>query len=125
VVELADHLQVLEAGQVLVDRRVLAGEADLRAQRGRVALHVHAGDASGASVRLEQRCQDPYRGCLPRTVWAEQAQDRSRRRGEVDPAEGTDRAVGLLEPFDDDRIIIHSLEATDRRCREWSGCPHL
>ena len=32
VVELADHLQVLEPGQVLVDRRVLAGEADPPAQ---------------------------------------------------------------------------------------------
>ena len=38
VVEPADHLEVLEAGQVLVDRRVLAGEADLaRAARRRRA----------------------------------------------------------------------------------------
>ena len=33
VVEPPDHLQVLEPGEVLVDRRVLAGEADLRAHR--------------------------------------------------------------------------------------------
>ncbi len=36
-VEAPDHRQVLRAGEVLVDRRVLAGEADLLAQLGCVA----------------------------------------------------------------------------------------
>ena len=42
VVEAADHLEVLEPGQVLVDGRVLAGEPDLRPQLGRVGDHVEA-----------------------------------------------------------------------------------
>ena len=42
VVELADHLQVLEPGQVFVDRRVLAGEADPLPQQRRFARHVDA-----------------------------------------------------------------------------------
>ena len=51
VVELADHLEVLEAGQVLVDRGVLAGEPDLGAQRGGVARDVEARDARASRRR--------------------------------------------------------------------------
>ena len=70
VVELPDHLQVLEPGQVLVDRRVLAREPDLRAQRRRVALHVQARDARAAGVGLQQRREDPHRRRLARAVRA-------------------------------------------------------
>jgi hypothetical protein len=54
VVEAADHLQVLGPGQVLVDRRVLAGEADLAAQRRRLAGDVETGDAGAAAVERQQ-----------------------------------------------------------------------
>ena len=109
VVELPDHLEVLEAGQVLVDGRVLAGEPDLGPQRGRVAHDVEAGDARAARVGLEQGGEDPHRGGLAGPVGAEQAEDAARTSREVHAAEGADRPVGLLEPFDDDRIIVHSI----------------
>ena len=48
VVEPADHLEVLASGQVLVDRRVLTGEADLRAKLGRVLHDVEPGDTRRA-----------------------------------------------------------------------------
>ncbi len=41
-VQAPDHRQVLEPGEVLVDRRVLAGEPDPLAQRGGVADDVEA-----------------------------------------------------------------------------------
>ena len=107
VVELADHLEVLEAGQVLVDGRVLAGEPDLGPQRGRVAHDVEAGDAGAARIGLEQGGEDPHRCGLARPVGAEQAEDAPRTSREVHAAERADRPVGLLEPFDDDRIIVH------------------
>ena len=75
VVELPDHLEVLEAGQVLVDGRVLAGEPDLGPQRRGVPDDVEAGDARAARVGLEQRGEDPHRGGLARPVRAEQAED--------------------------------------------------
>ena len=107
VVELADHLEVLEAGQVLVDRRVLAGQADLGAQRRGVAHDVEPGDARAAPVGLSSVARILHRGGLARAVGAEQAEHAARRRGEVHAAQRAHRAVRLLEPLDDDRIIGH------------------
>ena len=72
VVELADHLEVLEAGQVLVDRGVLAGQPDLGAQRGGVLLDVEAGDAGGARVRARaaSRGSAPRLSCRRRSARA-------------------------------------------------------
>ncbi|HEX2709076.1 MAG TPA: hypothetical protein VHM66_13850 [Solirubrobacterales bacterium] len=50
MVEAADHLQVLGPGQVLVDRRVLAGEADLGPQLRRFGGDVEPGDPGAAAV---------------------------------------------------------------------------
>ena len=50
VVEPPHHHEVLAAGQVLVDGRVLAGEADLGTQRGCVVHDVVARDTGGATV---------------------------------------------------------------------------
>ena len=113
VVELADHLDVLEAGQVLVDRRVLAGEADLGAQRIRVAHHVQPGDARAAAIGLQQRGQDAYRGGLSSAVWTQEAENRAGRRGEVHSAQRAYRPVRLLEPLHGDRVIAHSSEASE------------
>jgi hypothetical protein len=44
VVQATDHLQVLEAGQVLVDGRVLAREANVPTHLRRLANDVEAGD---------------------------------------------------------------------------------
>ena len=62
VVELAHHLEVLEAGQVLVHRRVLAREADLRSQRRGVAHDVEARDRA--------RCPRPARSSVVMTLTA-------------------------------------------------------
>ena len=75
VVEPADHLEVLEAGQVLVHRGVLAGEPDLLANLRRVAHDVEARDARRALVREQQRGQDPHRRRLAGAVRAEQPED--------------------------------------------------
>jgi hypothetical protein len=65
VVETSDHLQVLGPGEVLVDRRVLAGEADLAAQLRRLAGDIEAGDAGAAAVGREQRGEDATAVVLP------------------------------------------------------------
>jgi hypothetical protein len=78
VVEPADHLEVLEAGQVLVHSRVLARQADLPANPRGVADDVEPGDARRALVRLEKGGQDAHRSGLAGTVGAEQAEDAPR-----------------------------------------------
>ena len=52
-VQAADHDQVLEAGEVLVDGGVLPGEADAPAQLGGVADDVEARDEHGAGIGLQ------------------------------------------------------------------------
>ena len=91
-VEAADHCQVLEPGQVLVDRRVLAGEPDLRPQRRRVADDVEAEDGRAAAVGPQQRREDPDKRRLAGAVGAEQPQDRAGRDVEVDSVECPHRA---------------------------------
>jgi hypothetical protein len=103
VVEAADHVEVLEAREVLVDRGVLPRQADPRAQRGRLLHHVEPRDAGAAGVGDEQRGEDPHRGRLARPVGAEQAEHRALLHLQVDPVEGDDVAVGLREPFRADR----------------------
>jgi hypothetical protein len=68
VVEAADHFEVLEAGQVLVDGRVLAGEADVLTDPRRVADDVEARNARRTLVGQEQRGEDPNCGRLAGAV---------------------------------------------------------
>ena len=70
VVEQADHLEVLEAGQVLVDRCVLPGQADVLTNALRLALDVDPGDPRLARVGAEERRQDADGRCLACAVGA-------------------------------------------------------
>ena len=97
VVEAADHLQVLEAGQVLVDRGVLPRQADLSPQRRRVVTDVEAHHARRAGGGREERGQDPDRGRLAGAVRAEQAEHRPALDAQVDSAERFDVLVRLGE----------------------------
>ena len=97
VVEAADHLEVLEAGQVLVDGRVLAGQADAGAQRSRLLDGVESGDAGGRRRRLSRVVEDAHRGRLAGAVRAEQSEHasppgrRGRRRRARAPCRSTSR----------------------------------
>jgi hypothetical protein len=95
VVEAPDHLEVLEAGQVVVDRCVLAGEPDALANLARMAEHVDAGDARRALVGLEERGEDPHRRRLPGAIWPEQPEHDPPLHAEVDAVERDDLAVPL------------------------------
>ena len=80
VVEAADHLQVLGAGQVLVDGRVLAGKADLGAQRGGWRVTSMPATRALPPSGAQQRRQDPDGGRLAGAVRAEQAEHAARPR---------------------------------------------
>ena len=96
--EAPDELEVLAAGQVAVDGRVLAGEADVVADGIGVARDVDAEHLGVTAGRVRARREDADGRGLAGTVRAEQTEDRSRRDLEVDAAEGLDVAEALLEP---------------------------
>jgi hypothetical protein len=114
VVQAADHLEVLEAGQVLVDGGVLAREPDVPADLRRLAHDVEAGDPRGALVRPEERREDPDRGRLPGAVGPEEAEDHPSLDPEVDAPKRLDVAVALAQAlrFDRDGRIGHALQPT-------------
>ena len=97
VVEPPEHVEVLEAGQVLVDGRVLARQADPLPEARGLAKDVDSGDARAPLVGLEERGQDPDGGRLAGAVRAEQPEDGPSRHVQVDTAEGLDVAVALAE----------------------------
>ena len=99
LVELADHLDVLAAGQVLVDGGELAGQADLPPHLVGVLQYVDARDDGPAAVGLEQGGQDPYGGGLPRAVRPQQAEDGAFRHIEIHSPQCPDIAEGLHETF--------------------------
>ena len=107
--EPADQAQVLAAGEVAVDRRVLAGEPDraphrvrlVRRRRGRAPS---ARPPSGGSSVVEH----PDRGGLAGAVRAEQAEDRAGRHLEVDAGQRDDVAEPFDQPLDSDRRLGHA-----------------
>ena len=128
VVEEPDHLDVFEPGQVLVDGRVLAGEADPRAQLGGVADDVEAVDAGAPAAGRQERRENPDGGGLAGAVRPQQAEHRAALDLEVDSAQGLDVLVGLAQPLRLDRIgvgSLHALHASAPRPRRWCGCPTI
>ena len=100
-----DHLQVLEPGEVLVDGRVLAGEADLRTQLGGVVDDVEADDSGLATARRQQRGQDSHRCGLAGAVGPEQPEHGTRLDLEVDSAQRFNLLVGLAQPLSSNRDL--------------------
>ena len=103
LVEPAEHDQVLPAGQVLVDGRVLAGESDDLPKLLGLLDHVEARDGGMAGVRLQERGEDPDAGRLAGAVRAEQAQDGALGDFQVHAVEGAD--LVLARPIDLDQAF--------------------
>lgn len=99
LVELTDHLEVLPAGQVLVDRGELTGQADRAADRVGVPDHVDARDDRPAAVGAQQGRQAADRGGLSRAVRPEQAEHGAFGDIEVDAVQSPYVAEGLDQPF--------------------------
>src|SRR6185437_12696180 len=93
VVEPADHVEVLAAGEVLVDRGVLAGKPDDLAYGAGLADDVVPGDQGTARVGSQKRGEDADGGGLAGAVGPQQAEDGAGRHGKVDPGERGDLSV--------------------------------
>jgi hypothetical protein len=105
-VQTTDHREVLQPGEVLVDRGVLSGETDALAQARGVVHHVEAGHADRARVGLEQRRQHADRRGLAGAVGPQQPEHGAVCGLEVDPVERAHVAEGLHEPGDADRRLL-------------------
>ena len=98
--------QVLAAGQVLVDRGVLAGQADRLAHvaAGRGATSKPA-TVAPPGVGVEQRGEDAHRRGLAGAVGAEQAEHAAAGHDEVDAVERLHVAVVLDKSGRDNRRV--------------------
>ena len=106
--QLSDQAEVLSAGQVLVDGRILPREADGGWDLFRVADNVESEHPRLAAVRFEHRRQDPNSGGLPAAVRPEQAQHSAGLDRKIDSVEGDDFAEPLDEPARGDCGLSHS-----------------
>ena len=100
LVQPTEHPQVLAAGEVLVDRRVLTGQADDGTQLLRLLDHVEAGHCRVPCIRTEQGGQDAHRGRLAGAVGAQQAQHAAFRDRQVDTIERPDLGLARLVDLD-------------------------
>ena len=103
--EQPDHLQVLVAGEVLVDGGVLAGETDLLAYGLRIPVDGHSEHFGETAVVAEDGREDPHRRGLAGAVGAEQAEDRAGGHREIDAGQRDDGTKPLFEVFDSDGVF--------------------
>ncbi len=97
-VQATDHVEVLVAGEVLVDGRELARQPEFRPHLGRPLGDVEARHQCGAGVGGDQGRQNPDRGGLAGTVGPQESQDGAFRDGQIQPVQCSDLAVDLYEP---------------------------
>ncbi len=110
-VQATDHLDVLEPGEVLVDRRALAGETDPVAKLLGVGDHVEAVHLGATAARQQQRRQDPNRGGLAGAVGTEQAEHHPGLDIQVDAFQSFDVTEPAFEPLGTDDRLGHGRAA--------------
>lgn len=93
-----DHVEVLPAGELLVDRGVLPGEADDAAQLAGLLHHVVARDDRVPGVGGDQGGQAAYEGGLAGAVGAEHTEDGALAHIEVHAVQSFGLAVVLDQP---------------------------
>ena len=98
-VEPADHLEVEAGAEQAVDGRLLCGDADTPAHRGRVVDDVEAGDGRPALGRRRDGREDAQGRRLAGAVVAEQTEDRAPGHLEIEVPQGPEVAEALAEPL--------------------------
>jgi hypothetical protein len=105
VAEVGHQGEVLLAGEQVVHRGELAGDADHLADRVGVPGHVVARDAHLATVGADQGGQDVHGGGLAGAVGAQQRKDRSLGNAQVDAVQHHLVAERLAQPGYRDRRL--------------------
>ena len=100
LVEAPEHPQVLASGQVLVDGRELAGQADDRAELLGLLDDVETGHGRVPRVGPQQGRQDPHGRGLAGTVRPEETEDRALLDAEVEAVERTNLVLAAAIDLD-------------------------
>jgi hypothetical protein len=103
VIEEPDELQVLPAGEQLVDGGVLACEPDYRPDRPRARHDVESRHPGATAVGAEQGRKHPHQGGLSGSVRSEQGEHPARLYRQGDLVEG----AGSTEPFGERFYLDH------------------
>jgi hypothetical protein len=103
VVQPPHDLQVLAAGELFLNGRGLAGQADRAAHRCGLPDDVIALHQGPAAIREQQRGQDAHGGRLARAVRAQHAEHGPARHRQVDTAKRAYLAERLGQAFDENR----------------------
>src|SRR5690606_14779862 len=112
VEEPPDHDQVFPAGEELIDRGVLTGQADAGPDLVRLPHDVEPGYFDATGIRPEQGGQDADGGRLSGAVRTEDTEDRTRLSSQIQSGEGLGGAEALDDAAGEDcwRVCTH------RRC---------
>jgi hypothetical protein len=105
--QVAHELEVLGAGEVLVDGGELAGEPDALADGLGIAADVDVHDLGDAGVGAEDRGEDAHGDRLAGTVGPEQPEDGVGRHGQVDAGQRPDGTEGLGDALGPDGGVVH------------------
>ena len=106
--------EILAAGAVLVDARVLRHVADRAPDGAGLAADVVARDLRPAGVHPAQRGEDADGRRLARAVRTEQAEDLALAHGEGNAGQRLHALVALFQPLDDDRVHAPSVARVSR-----------
>jgi hypothetical protein len=133
VVQVRHQDQVLLAGEQVVDRGELAGDADRGADRIGISSQIMTGDPHVAAVEADQRRQDLHRGGLAGAVGAEQREDRPAGNMQVDAVQHhliperlpqPDRRDGRLDGVGSHEVSVPAAGFTAVSQRLQVRCPH-
>ena len=102
-------LEVLAAGQLLIERWILKYEPDALPDCGRVVDDVDACHARDPGGRGKQRAQHRDRGRLAGTVRSEKSEDLARANLQVDARDRNEVAIFLDEALGLDHGVRHAL----------------
>src|SRR5690348_15493794 len=102
VIEAGDEAQELQTGELLVNKRPIGDEAELRLGCLGVRDDVDTGDLDMTGRGPQDSRDHPERGGLPSAVRPEKAEQLPARHGEIDPVHGGERAVAFREPGEAD-----------------------
>ena len=106
VVQAPDELEVLEPGQVLVHRRVLAGQTDPLAHLARLLDDIEPRHPCDAVVRAKERREDTDGRCLARAVRSEEPVDGAGLHAQVDTLQRLHLSVLLAEAYRLDPVRV-------------------
>ena len=99
-----DHVEVLEAGEVLINCGELPGEPDTPADFARRLQHIGTSHSGRPGIRPDQRGQDRDGRRLARPVGTEQGENGPFRNVEIEPVERDNILVALHQPCGFDHV---------------------